>query len=377
MTGNPFISTTSGLAPTAGNVGTPGAITGTSTTSQTIADGVLQFQVQAQAAWSPGMFVSIVSQALSSNYMIGVVQAYSGTTLTVDVLNFNGAGTFNAWYVNLTGPVVQGANGATGATGATGAAAGPVNASALGLKVTNDSGTPNTKIDITALAATMVNTSGTSLRATAVSVVIDLTTGTSTSTANGMDGEARGTSAWIYTYLINNGTTTAGLATKTSPLSGTPTMPAGYTSALYTGAMYVDSSGNLLRSTSNGPDTTYNVTASTNTASMPLIANGAIGSVSTPTYVSESIASVCPPTTSLIYLTANGDVGSTAASMLIAPSSAFGTAVSTNPPPIVVPSGGCTTESLAVNGATSLFLASSSSGGYLFCTGWHDYCVAA
>ena len=103
MTSNPFINTTSGLQPNAGVVGTPGAITGTSTTQQTIQLGVMQFQVQAQAAWAPGMFIGIVNQSSPANWMAGVVTAYSGTTLTVDILNFGGSGTYSSWYVNLAG----------------------------------------------------------------------------------------------------------------------------------------------------------------------------------------------------------------------------------------------------------------------------------
>lgn len=103
MTGNPFINTTSGLAPNAGVVGIPNAITGTSTTSQTIAVGSLQFQVQPQAAWAPGMFVSVVSAASNNNFMTGVVQSYSGTALTVNVLSMGGSGTFADWLINLSG----------------------------------------------------------------------------------------------------------------------------------------------------------------------------------------------------------------------------------------------------------------------------------
>ena len=58
----------------------------------------------------------------------------------------------------------------------------------------------------------MVNNSNQSVTASSVSVVVDLTTGTSTSTANGMDGESRAINSWIYLYLItsDNGQKTRG-----------------------------------------------------------------------------------------------------------------------------------------------------------------------
>ena len=103
MSTNPFINTTSGLGVNAGVVGTPGAITATSSTSQTIGTGALSFQVPTQAAWAPGMFVTIVDAANSAIYMSGVVVSYSGTTLVVNVSVTNGSGTYSAWLINLSG----------------------------------------------------------------------------------------------------------------------------------------------------------------------------------------------------------------------------------------------------------------------------------
>jgi hypothetical protein len=377
MTSNPFVNTTSGLAPNAGVLGTPGAITSTSSTSQLIQDGVMQFQIQAQCAFAPGMFVSIVNQANAADWMIGSVVSYNGTTLTVDVINTNGAGTFASWYINLSGPVTVGATGPAGSNGAAGAAAGPLNGSVVGLKLTNDGSTPSTKADITALAAVMVNSSGTSLRATSVSVVVDLTTGTSTSSANGMDGEGPGTSGWVYFYLINNGTTTAGLATKTAPTSGSPTLPSGYTSSVYVGAMYVDGSGNLLRTSQGGKRTHYVVTASTNTANLPVMGNGSAGSTSTPTWVGITLAGFVPATASQVLVSPNCDVGGTATTVLVAPNNAYGNATSTNPPPVAVGTGSVISISPLPIESTSIYWASGGTDGYLLCVGWDDYCVAA
>ena len=379
MTSNPFINTTSGLAPNAGVVGTPGAITATSATQQTIGTGTKSFQVQPQAAWAAGMFVSIVDSANSANYMSGVVASYSGTTLVVNCTLSGGSGTYSSWLINLSGVTggAQGPAGAAGATGATGAAAGPLNGSLQGLKVTNHSGTPSTKIDITAAAATMVTSAGTSILATGVSVTIDLTTGTSSAAANGMDGEARGTSAWVYTYLISNGSATAGLATLTSPLSGAPTLPSGYTYYTYTGAMYVDSSGNLLRTMQKKNRAHYVVTGSSNTAALPTMGSGTAGSVSSPTWVAITLAGFVPPTASNVLVAANGDVGGTPAAVLAAPNNAYGNATSSNPPPVAALTGSVVNiNALPIEGS-SIYWASAGTDGYLFCVGWDDYAVAA
>lgn len=377
MSTNPFINTTSGLSPNAGVIGTPGAITANSSTSATVGVGVFSFQVPPQAAWAPGMFVSVVNSANSADYMSGTVVSYSGTTLNLNISASGGSGTFSSWLINLSGVNggAPGPTGPTGAAGANGTNAGPINGAVQGLKVTNDSGTPSTKIDITAVAATMVNTSGTSVRSLAVSIVIDLTTGTSTSAANGMDGEARGTSAWLYCYLISNGTTTSGLVTKTSPLSGNPTLPAGYTYYTYVGAMYVDSSGNLLRTLQEKNYTHYVVTASTNTASLPAMANGSAGSVSVPTWVGIALGAFVPPTASSVYVSANGDVGGTGVAIIVAPNNAYGNATSTNPPPVAVGTGSILSISEMPIESSNIYWASAGTDGYLFCIGWDD-CVA-
>ncbi len=103
MSTNPFINTTSGLAPNAGVVGAPGAITAASQTSQPITTGTLAFQVPTQAAWAPGMFVSIVDADNFANYMVGIVVSYSDTTLIIDVSTINGSGTYTSWLINLSG----------------------------------------------------------------------------------------------------------------------------------------------------------------------------------------------------------------------------------------------------------------------------------
>ena len=116
---------------------------------------------------------------------------------------------------------------------------------ARGLKITNNSGTPNTIINLTADQLVMETSSGFVQTRNNVSLTaINISNGTSTSTANGMDGEAPGTSAWLYIYAIDNGAAPAGLV---STSATAPTLPSGYSYSCRLGAMRVDGSGNLLR----------------------------------------------------------------------------------------------------------------------------------
>src|ERR1700730_19275329 len=102
-------------------------------------------------------------------------------------------------------------------------------AKVAGLKIVNNAGTPSTKIDITFTQACLVSSSGVPIFVTSGVFTIDLTVGTVTPTVNGMDGESRPASGWVYLYTISTGSGAAGLASLTSPLSGVPTLPAGYT----------------------------------------------------------------------------------------------------------------------------------------------------
>jgi hypothetical protein len=192
-----------------------------------------------------------------------------------------------------------------------------------------------------------------------------------------MDGEARGTSGWIYTYLIDNGTTVAGLATKTSPLSGGPTLPSGYTYSLYCGAMYVDASGNLLRTMQEKNYSHYVVTSSTNTANLPVMASGSAGSTSTPTWVAVGLGSFVPPTASCVHVSPNSDVGGTNTAVIIAPNNSYGNATSSNPPPVAVSAGSSQNISPLPIESTNIYWASGGTDGYLYCVGWEDYAVAA
>jgi hypothetical protein len=112
------------------------------------------------------------------------------------------------------------------------------------LVVTNDTTTPTTKIDIS--ATSIVVTDGTNYPTLYnVSVVIN----TGAFGANGMDvGVIGGTAAWVHNYVIYNPATqiVAGLSTLTSPTTGLPTLPSGYTQYRYVGSMHWSGSALLV-----------------------------------------------------------------------------------------------------------------------------------
>lgn len=251
-------------------------------------------------------------------------------------------------------------------------------ASALGLIVTNNVSTPNTKVDISASVAIMLTTAGIPVRATTVAVTIDLTT----VGANGMDIGSRPTSGWAYLYLISNGSVTAGLATASSPTAAAPTMPSGYIYADYVGAMFLDGSQNLLRSRQLGNHAQYKVTGGTNTAALPNIANGVAGtySATAPVWATPSIVAFVPLTAAVIAIVAVNKYNTLSAGfMQVAPSNAYSGNSSVNP-------GFYDSTSGAGTGgqggyfemqleSTTIAWAANTNGCGINCAGWTDYWV--
>lgn len=97
------------LAVTAGNtaVNAPGSA-GTSTTSLAIDVTNKVFTTQTGKNWQIGQPVMMASTASPTNWMAGPIVAYNSGTgaMTVAVSRVSGAGTFAAWTISLTGPVL-------------------------------------------------------------------------------------------------------------------------------------------------------------------------------------------------------------------------------------------------------------------------------
>jgi len=199
---------------------------------------------------------------------------------------------------------------------------------ASGLVITNSVGTPNTIITITANQVVMQTTGGLVINRSNISTSINISTGTVTSTAGGMDGEAPGISGWLYVWMIDNGSAASAIASLATGNGLTPNMPSGYTFKCRLGAMRVDGSGNLLRTIQNGNTAQYKITTGSNTTAPPNIANGIDGSTfstTSPTLVTASVSSVVPSTAATIkLLCSNGFHAGVVSNVLVAPNTNWG-----------------------------------------------------
>jgi len=290
----------------------------------------------------------------------------AGDTATVQYLGAGSSGGGN-WlvtnYMRATGSPLS-----TAATPLCGAS---------GLKIVNDSGTPNTLVDVTASSAVTVTSGGLVSYRTPVSIAINTTTGNSTSAANGMDGENRPTSGWLYVYLIDNGTAIAGLG---STSATAPTLPTGYPYVCRVGAMRTDGSANIERTLQLGKRIQYVV--GTNPATSPTIASGTVGtySATSPVLVAQSVAAFVPPTASVIYLALNVGYGANSgAGVEVAPNSGWGGS-NNGPAGSNNNTWPCYGGATAVNSvacslvleSTSLYWAGGGAGAAMSVVGWDD-----
>lgn len=75
----------------------------TSTTSLAIGTGSKSLTlVESGKAYIVGQYVIIASTASPTNYMVGQVTSFSGTSLVVNVTVINGSGTIAAWSISVT-----------------------------------------------------------------------------------------------------------------------------------------------------------------------------------------------------------------------------------------------------------------------------------
>jgi hypothetical protein len=91
-------------------------ITASSSTAMALAIGEKIFEIEANKSLPVNSWVLISYDGdPADNYMIGQVTDYTGTMLTVDVVQIEGSGTYNDWTIALSGP--PGPDGPQGATG--------------------------------------------------------------------------------------------------------------------------------------------------------------------------------------------------------------------------------------------------------------------
>lgn len=173
-------------------------------------------------------------------------------------------------------------------------------ASARNLVAKPNSGTPNTKVDLTADELVLKDANNGAYVAATVSITTDIgATG-----ANGIDTGAIAANTWYYQWVIYNGTTVAGLFSLSSTA---PTLPAGYTFKALAGVVRSDASSHFrsfyqndrmvwttavaVFTTANAGTTSY--TAVSLATAVPPIAKSALGMIgnATNTLVRMAVAS--------------------------------------------------------------------------------------
>ena len=245
---------------------------------------------------------------------------------------------------------------ASGATNAPPFAFKNLQASATGLSAT---------VTVTADEVALANSANFYLTARAVSLSIS---GASSGVANGLDTGTLAASTWYSVWVISNGATTAGLLS----LSATaPTLPSGYTFKARIGWIRTDASGNKypLSFKQYGRRTRYVVAG--NVANLPIMASGALGSFSVPTWTNVAWANFAPSTASQLSLV--GSSSSASYAWILAPNSNYGAAGSITNPPLAAnsanPSGNNYAE-LTIESANISWAGQGSSS--LAIAGWED-----
>lgn len=191
-----------------------------------------------------------------------------------------------------------------------------------------------------------------------------------------LDTGSWASSTWYSVWVIS---TPEGAANWLFSLSATaPTMPSGYTFKARIGWIRTDGTGNKypLSMVQMGRRAQYKVAAGTNVTSIPQMASGVQGSISTPTFVAVSTGNFVPPTASEIIVSGvtltSGDV------VMAAPSAAFGAGGSlTNPVPLLVntmtaSSVGLVGEASLLLESSSIYVAQSAANCRTVCVGWVD-----
>lgn len=237
-------------------------------------------------------------------------------------------------------------------------------ATVTNLKITNNSATPNTKIDVTADSALLVNSSGVpvytnSAYATACTVNL-ATTGD-----KGMDTGSMPVTGWVYVYLQGNGSTFSCIG---SASAAAPTLTSGYTYSMRVGAMY--SSGSALRpSIQRGRAARYVVNAT-------LTALPAMDTGTATQWTPVPVAAFVPSTATQIAIRC-GDTSHASSGQIVAcaPNS-FYSGYSAAPLFMSDPGSGVVVQ-ISMMGefnleSANVYWQSTMAGGFIACMGWTD-----
>lgn len=126
----------------------------------------------------------------------------------------------------------------------------------LGYIGTNNSSSPLTQYDMSAVSVTTRNSLGQSYTFSNTGVITN-NLSTAGPIINGRDQTAAfPINSWVYLYFISNGTNIATISSLTAPPNA-PALPTGYTTWAFAGAYFWNSSSNLLRTRSRGSYISY------------------------------------------------------------------------------------------------------------------------
>lgn len=348
------MSTASGVAITGGsNFTGTGSISGTTLTITVASAGILSVD-------------NIITGA-------GVSQ---GTRITALGTGTGGVGTYTVNQSQTVGSTtINGTVGwkilAPGALGtqlvAQGAGANPIWSSALNDTVVGNTFS-NLKADVTA-DTTITVTADSFALATAslyyVAKAVNLTINTTTSGVNGLDTGSIANDTWYAVWLIYNGTTVSGLLS----LSGTsPTLPAGYTYKARAGWVRYKTAA-LARTIQRNYTAQYKIVAGSQTPNYPIMASGASGNVSTPTWTAVDVSAYVPTATasSIAASVRNGSI------TIVNPNDQAGAYNSISNPPFLVASvyDGQILGTMLLE-STNIYWASNTSTNVLLVNGWVD-----
>jgi hypothetical protein len=247
---------------------------------------------------------------------------------------------------------------------------------ATGLKMVN--GSSNSIITITARQVVMATIAGLVINRSNVSTTLNITLGTSTAAAGGMDGESPGTSAWVDVFLIDNGATSAALGSAAAVNGLAPAFPSGYTYKCYMGAFRVNGSGNLLGEIVLGNKAQYVVGGANLTVLPQMIAGSSGVCTSAASLTSVATGAFVPPTASAIDVSLFVQSG-VSTSGCAAPNNSYGAVNAvTNPPPLHQSAlggsagGGGSVFGEFVLETTNIFYGSNSASAVLMALGWKD-----
>lgn len=239
----------------------------------------------------------------------------------------------------------------------------PISGSFTNLVIQNGSNFPDTRMVITADAVTVEDANGEAARLEGVHCTID----GSTVGAGGLDTGTLAASTWYALFAIYN--PAAGTQSCLASLSATaPTLPSGYTMFHRFGWARTDASIHFWRTKQEGRDVRYIV--GTNPVRTRLLASGAAGNTSTPTWVAVDTTTDVPTTASAIVV---GLGGSGSDGAITAPNNSYGALGSNNPAPIAKSPRSSSQESGVIQlESSNIYWASDGSGNVLVCYGWKD-----